>query len=162
MLYGSFQLQLKGGTKSNVAYLDIRVHFCLGPKLFNVHVVALPMYESHSGKNTAAAIEKFFHALCPQWKDTLISISTDGASSMTGSHQCVVTKLDQLCMHEEGQGIYRVWCGTHQLDLLIQRIYVKLLNETFIQSIHSVTGYLRRQQNLICEMDTTCPKFVSY
>lgn len=157
----AFSIAVDGGTKSSVPYLDIRARFCIGPRLFNIHVVALPMYESHTGENMAAAIEKFFHALCPEWKDKLISVSTDGASSMTGRHQGVVTRLDQLCMNEEGRGIYRVWCGAHQLDLLIQRVYTKLLNESFVQRIHLVTGHLRRQQNLIREMGSACPKFVS-
>jgi hypothetical protein len=157
----AFSIAVDGGTKSSVPYLDIRARFCIGPRLFNVHVVALPMYESHSGENMANAIAKFFHSLCPQWKSKLISVSTDGASSMTGRHQGVVTRLDEFCINEHGNGIFRIWCGAHQLDLVIQGIYTKMLNESFIQRIHQVTGYLRRQQNLVREMGTTCPKFVS-
>ena len=157
----AFSIAVDGGTKSSVPYLDIQARFCIGPRLFNVHVVALLMYESHSGENMATVIEKFYHALCPKWKSKLISVSTDGASNMTGRHQSVVTRLDELCINEHGTGIYRIWCGANQLDLLIQKIYTNMLNESFIQRIHKVTGYLRRQQNLVREMHTTCPKFVS-
>ena len=80
----AYSIAVDGGAKSNVPYLDICARFCVGPRLFNVHVVALLMYESHTGENMAAAIEKFFCALCPKWKDKLISVSTDGASRMTG------------------------------------------------------------------------------
>jgi hypothetical protein len=103
------------------------------------------MYESHNGENMAAAIEKFFHTLSLQWKEKIISVSTDGASSMTGRNQGVVKRLDQLCMNAEGQGIYRVRYGAHQLDLVIQRIYSRLMNESFIKRIHVVTGNLRRK-----------------
>ena len=157
----AFSIAVDGGTKSSVPYLEIRARLYIDPRLFNVHVVALPTYESHSGDNMAIVIAKFFHALCPQRKSKLISVSTDGASNMTGRHQGVVTRLDELCINEHGTGIYRIWCDAHQLDLLIQRIYTKMLNDYFIQSKHQVTGYIRRQQNLVREMRTTCPKFVS-
>ena len=86
-----------------------------------MHVVALPTYESHSGDNMAIVIAKFFHALCPQRKSKLISVSTDGASNMNRQHQGVATRLDELCINEHGTDIYRIWCGAHQLDLLIQK-----------------------------------------
>ena len=101
----AFSIAVNGGTKSNIPYLDIHARFCIGPRLFNVHIVALPIHDSHTGENMAAAIVKLFDALSPQWKDKLISVSMDGALSMTGRHQGVVTRLDQLCKNEEGQGI---------------------------------------------------------
>ena len=58
----AFSIAIDGGTKSSVPYLDIRARFFIGPILFNVHVVALPMYESHSVENMAISIAKFFHA----------------------------------------------------------------------------------------------------
>ena len=61
----AFSIAVDGGKKSCVSYLDIRARFCIGPRLFNVHGVALPVYEIHSGENIAISIAEFFHALCP-------------------------------------------------------------------------------------------------
>ena len=152
----AFSIAVDGGTKATVPYLDVRMRVFVRRQLFNVHLVALPMYERHTGENMFILLERFLHALCPEWKQKLISVSTDGASNMTGSQQGLVTRIDRACL----PGFYRIWCGAHQLDLVVQAIFVQLLNDTFVQNIHSVTGHLRRQQNLIREMGTKCPKFV--
>jgi len=47
----AFSIAIDGGTKSSVPYLDCRVRFVLGGELFNVHLFALPMYESHTGES---------------------------------------------------------------------------------------------------------------
>ena len=118
----AFSIAVDGGTKCTVPYLDVRARFCVGRKLFNIHVVALPMYNSHTGQNMTDVIIKFFDAIAPDWKQKLISVSTDGASNMTGRHNGVVSLLDRHCLPESGSGIYRVWCGAHQLDLVVQGI----------------------------------------
>jgi hypothetical protein len=47
----AFAIALDGGNKSSVPYLDYRLRFVLGHKLFNVHMIACPMYELHTGEN---------------------------------------------------------------------------------------------------------------
>ena len=59
----AFSIAMDGGTKSSVPYLDVRLRFVLQGKLFNIHLVALPMYESHTGENTFLLISKFLDAL---------------------------------------------------------------------------------------------------
>jgi hypothetical protein len=152
----AFSIAVDGGTKASVPYLDVRMRVVVRRKLFNIHLVALPMYERHTGENMFILLEKFLNALCSGWKQKLISVSTDGASNMTGSQQGLVTRIDRECL----PGFYRIWCGAHQLDLVVQSIFVQLLDDRFVQNIHNVTGHLRRQQNLIREMGTKCPKFV--
>ena len=105
-------LKFNGGTKSSVPYLNVLWRLVLQGKLFNIHLGALPIYESHTGENTFLLISKFLDALCEKWKKKLIGVSTDGASNMHGRHQGTVTQLDQVCL----DGFYRIWCGAHQLD----------------------------------------------
>ena len=40
----AFAIALDGGNKASVPYLDIWIHFVLGHELFNVHLIACPMY----------------------------------------------------------------------------------------------------------------------
>ena len=75
---------------------------------------------------------------------------------MTGRHQGLVTQLDEAAVGN----IYRVWCGAHQFDLLMQAIFVKLLHKSFMTTTQRLSGYLRRQQTLIREMRTKCPRFI--
>ena len=87
-------------------------------------------------------VERFLHALCPEWKQKLISISTDGFSHTAGSQQELVSCVDRACL----PGFYRAWCSAYHLDLVVQAIFVQLINDTFAQNILGVTGHLRRQQ----------------
>ena len=99
--------------------------------------------------------KKFLDTLCCGWKDKLIGISTDGASNMTGQYQGVVTYLCNNTPHL----VYHVWCGAHQLDLVVQSATRHLLHGAFVQFVTNMTGNLRRQKNLILEMKTKCPRF---
>ena len=117
----AFSIAMDAGTKGSVPYLDVRLRLVLRGKLFNIHLVALPTYESHTGLNTFVLISRFLDALCENWKKKMISVSTDGASNMHGRHQCAVTRLEEVC----SDGFYRIWCGAHQLDLAVQAIFFK-------------------------------------
>ena len=69
---------------------------------------------------------------------------------MTGQYQGVVTYLCIITSHL----VYHVWCGTHQLDLVVQSATQQLLHGVFVQFVTNMTGNLQRQKNLILEMKT--------
>lgn len=50
----------------------------------------------------------------------------------------------------------RVWCGLHQVDLVAQRKYVTLSDDTFVSTFSGLIACFRRQQNLRTEMKATC------
>jgi hypothetical protein len=152
----AFSIAFDGGNKSNQSYVDVRIRFCVETQLCNLHLIALPFHERHTGLNMYNLIKKFLDALCPRWTDKLIGISTDGASNMTGRYQGVVTYLCNDTPHL----VYRVWCGAHQLDLVVQSATRKLLDGEFVQYVTNMTGNLRRQKNLILEMKAKCPRFI--
>ena len=153
----AYSIAIDGGTKGNVPYLDVRLRLVILGELHNLHLVALPMYESHTGENMFLLISKFMDGLSPNWKNKLISVASDGASSMHGRVQGVLTRLDEVCL----KGFYRIWCGSHQLELVVKAAFSRMLNGTFVDQTHRITGYLRRQINLKSEMKTQCPKLVS-
>jgi hypothetical protein len=99
-------------------------------------------------------IVKVLDVIFPGWRDSLIGVATDGARNMTGRHVGLLTFLDNAT----GPNFIRVWCGAHQLDLIMADVYDNLLKEDFYSNLVNLIGYLRRQQNLIADMNTTCPK----
>jgi hypothetical protein len=56
----AFAIALDGGNKYSVPYLDYRLRFVLGHKLFNLHMIACPMYESQIGENMFNLSSKIF------------------------------------------------------------------------------------------------------
>ena len=56
--------------------------------------------------------------------------------------------------------IYCVWCGAHQLDLVVQFATRQHLHGAFVQLVTNMTGDLCRQNSLILEMKAKCPWFI--
>ena len=153
----TFSIALDGGNKSSVSYLDFRIRFALGFELFNLHLIAVPMYESHSGDNMFSLTEQILNVLCPNWREKIIGVTTDGASNMTGCNVGVVTQIQKVSK----RGFYRVWCAAHQLDIVVQKQFKSMFNEKFVHVIQGITGHLRRQKKLIQKMKATCPRFIN-
>ena len=149
-----FSIALDSSTHQGKGYLDTRVRFYLRGKLHNFHVLAIPLFERHTAENMFRVAVKCFDVLCPTWRQRLIGVSTDGDRTMTGRIQGIATRFER----ETPNGIIRVWCGLHQLDLVMQRVFVAALDEEFLNYLTALIGYLRRQQNLVSDMRSTCPK----
>lgn len=151
----AFSLAFDVATHQCHSYLDIRVRFCWQGHLENYHLIALPLHESHSGENMCKVMEQFLDALIPNWRKKVIGLTTDGARSMTGHVQGLVTRIQKLVE----LNVIRVWCGLHQVDLVMQSSYEISLNSKFTKKLTELIGFLRRQYNLISEMKTRCPSF---
>jgi hypothetical protein len=113
------------------------------------------MRERHTGAYQFDLVGRLLDVIAPKWRDQLIGIASDGASDMTGCIQGTVTRL----CREANSEVYRVWCGAHQLDLVMKKAFNKLCEDRFVGTITSLTGHLQRQQNLISDMKSTCPTF---
>jgi hypothetical protein len=75
---------------------------------------------------------------------------------MTGRLSGVATKMAEAA----ADGVVRVWCALHQLDLVVQAEYLKLYDDQFVNILTGLVSYLRRQFNLIGSMGCTCPKYM--
>jgi len=143
-------------THYGMSYFDNRIRFHRDGILYNVHALAIPMFEQHTSKNMSNLVARFLDIVCSDWRAKLIGVSTDGASAMTGPVKGVATRIEKEAKYK----IYRIWCGLHQLDLVMKYAYEALQcpDGEFNKIMHSFTGYLRRQQKLINDMQSTCPK----
>ena len=153
----AFSIALDGGNKSDTSYLDVRIRVVSSRGvLLNLHLLAIPMRERHTGEHMFELVSTALDNLAPDWKTQIISVTSDGASSMTGQYRGVASRIANVAL----PGFYRVWCALHQLDLVLQRLYNSLCDDSYVGTVTSLTGHLRRQFNLIQEMGSKCPKFV--
>ena len=145
--------------KSSTDYLDVRVRMCdkLG-FLHNLHLVAMPMLEKHTGQYMFDLIKDMLDAIVPdeEWHHKLLGCSTDGASNNTGRVKGLTNHLNQECL----DGFVHVWGGIHQLDLVVKKGIKGLMDDGYVKELTTGSGYLRRQFNLITLMKSKCPKFV--
>jgi hypothetical protein len=106
----------------------------------------------------AGVVDALTTELCGcEWNGKLIGVATDGARNMTGRHSGAVTRFSIGTL----PGFYCIWYAAHQLDLVSQEVMSCLRDETFCGTLPSCISHLRRQQNLVSSMNTTCPKVAS-
>jgi len=94
----AFSIALDGGNKSSTSYLDVRIRLSVNEVMRNIHLVALPMRERHTGQYVFNIVSEFFDVLCENWESKLIGITSDGTSSMTVCRSGVVTRLHQVSL----------------------------------------------------------------
>ena len=136
------------------SYFDNRIRFHHCGILFNLHDVAIPMFDRHTSENMHQLISHFLDIICTEWRGKLIGVGTDGASSITGALKGIATRLENDAQHR----IYRVWCRLHQLDLVMKYAYKELMDGEFNDILYGLTNHLHYQKNLITDMQSKCPK----
>jgi hypothetical protein len=79
---------------------------------------------------------------------------------MTGRIQGINTRIAAAVEEAvPGAPFYRMWCGAHQLDLVVKRAVVQdYLEESFYKKLTGLIGWLRRQQSFILETGSKYPK----
>ena len=151
-----FSLALDVGHAQGTKYLDLRIRFHALEDIVNVHLVALPIFDRKTAPVIFGLCSRFLDVVCPDWREKLLGVSTDGERTMTGRIGGVAT----LFASASTFGVMRVWCGLHQVDLVCQAEYKSLYNEQFVSVLTGLVSWLRRQYNFISDVKSTCPKFV--
>ena len=156
----AFSVAFDSATVESTSYFDVRVRFTVDTTVHCFHVFCLPLFGSHTGELMFDVFKEAMDALCPQWEHSLLSTCSDGARNMLGRVRGIVTRL-AVCSATAGHKLIRFWCGAHQLDLVIARRVSEYCDASWYGTLTSLIGYLRRQQNLVNEMRTKCPKVAS-
>jgi hypothetical protein len=146
----TFSIAMDMSTHMSTSYLDIRVRLFVRGAIHNLHLLAIPMFGAHTADQIFNHADTALNAICAQWRDIIVSISTDGERKMTGRVSGVATRFQRAAK----PGFFRIWCGLHQLDLVLQKFFKQLIDDEFYSKLIGVISYLRRQQSLINEMKT--------
>jgi len=135
----AFSLANDGSTHFGKSYFDNHIQIHVNGKLYNFHAIAIPMFEEHTGENMFILVSHFLDVLCPRWRMQLIGIGSDGASAMIGHLQGVVTRLAKESSNTK---FYRVWCGLHQLDLVLKHAYMELWDNEVVVIMKKFIAHL--------------------
>jgi hypothetical protein len=150
----AFSIALDTSTVEYTGYLDFRVRVCVKSEIENLHVLAIPLRDRHTGEVMFNAMADVLDKLHEIWREEAIGVTTGGHRSMTGQVKGVASRNER----ETPDGmICRVWCGLHQLDLIMQRLLKDICDEEFYRELTSIIGHLRRQTNLIESRGCKCP-----
>jgi len=95
------------------------------------------MFDRHTGEVMFDMVSKFLTVFCPDWTIRLIGLAFEGACNMTDRVAGIVTRLD-VAMHDDCF-LTRIWCGVHQLDLVMEHIMNDVVKECFFTIM---TGFI--------------------
>lgn len=102
-------------------FVDVRVRICVDSKVENIHLLAVPLTESHTGTVMFEVVHDLSRGVVGiNWSRRLLFVATNGAANMIGRHQGVVTQLEQITP----PGFFRIWCVAHQLYLAVQHFWL--------------------------------------
>jgi len=157
----AFSLALDFATHQSTSFLNLhfRVFIPNYHSIVNLHGCALPMFDRHTGDIMSTMVSKFLIVFYSDWTIRLLGLTSNGAHNMTGRVAGVVTRLD-AAMHNDSS-LIRIWCGAHQLDLVMEDIMSNVIKERFFLVMTGFITHLTRQQNLITKMQTTCPRVIN-
>ncbi|CAK9230888.1 unnamed protein product [Sphagnum troendelagicum] len=141
-------------THCGQSFFNLRVHICFRSRLFNLHLVVIPMFDCHTTDNIFNMLVKFLDALYGKWRAKLISMSSDNENTMTGRHTNLFTRMI-ACIENP---VLRIWCALHQIDLVVKSTAEELAGDEWIMFTWSFSIFLRAQANLITSMAVKCPK----
>jgi hypothetical protein len=117
------------------------------------------MFDRHTGEVMFDMVSKFLTVFCPDWTIRLIGLASEGACNMIGCVAGIVIQLD-AAMHDDCL-LIRIWCGVHQLDLVMEHIMNNVVKECFFTIITSFITHITCQQKLIANMNTMRPCIVN-
>ena len=128
----TFAIALDMSTHMSTSYLDIRICLHLDhTSIVNLHVLAIPVFNRHTGLVIFEVASKALDVLCKSWRDVVIGVSMDGEKKMTGHVSGVVTSFQQVSK----PGFIQIWCT-------LQECYVHFGNNTFYCNLTAAIGYL--------------------
>ncbi len=88
-------------------------------------------------------VSKFLTMLCLDWMTLLIGLVSDGVCNMTGYLDGVAIQLD-TAIHDDCPLIW-IWCGAHQLDLVMEHIMNNVVKERFFIIMTGFITHITRQ-----------------
>jgi len=141
----AFSIALDSATHQSTSFLNLRFRIFVPNyhSIVNLHGCTLPMFDRHTGDIMSTMVSKFLTVLCLDWTIRLLGLTSDGARNMTRRVAGVVTRLD-VAMHSDCS-LIRIWCGAHQLDLVMEDIMNNVIKERLFLVMTRFITHLTRQ-----------------
>lgn len=153
----AFSLCLERAQYSSNLYTDVSVRFCVVDDIHKYHLISFPNPDRCNMDSIYKSLSCVLGVLCTNWRDKLIGLSIDGSEL---AHNALLGIVDRI-RADTPTNLIRTWSGAHQLDLVMKSVYSSALDESFHDTLSKFISYLRKQDTLISELKSLCPKVAS-
>jgi hypothetical protein len=148
----AFSLAFDSSTHFEQLFFDLRIWICFKGRLYNLHLVGLPLFDRHTAEILYNLLCKFLDALYPDWRIKLLNVSLDGKNTMTGRHVGLVIRITRCAEFN----VLRVWCAPHQIDIIVKLSAEGINGGAYVKDVYSFSVHLQSQHNLIIQMGVKC------
>ncbi|EEY65122.1 uncharacterized protein PITG_16316 [Phytophthora infestans T30-4] len=131
------------------SYLDIRVRLWQNRSLHDFHLLTVPALNQHPAPSIMKTLEKFLDVMDDKWRGKLLGTTTNGGANtgrntgVTGSQQGLSARLSTAV---NKPGFYLIWCGVHQLELVVKNCVTTFCRKAFYDELVSILAALRQDQ----------------
>jgi hypothetical protein len=91
----AFSIALDTSTVEGTGYLDFRVRVCVKSEIENLHVLAIPLRDRHTGEVMFNAMADVLDKLCENWRENGIGVTNDGDRDMTRQVKGVASRIER-------------------------------------------------------------------
>lgn len=96
----TFSLANDASTHWGFFYLDNHIRFQFHDKLYDIHAIAISIFERYIGINIFRLIIRFLDIIYPIWRQKLLDVVSDDAFVMTGEFQGIVIRIEEEIPHK--------------------------------------------------------------
>lgn len=158
-----YSILVDGATHESNGYFDVRIAFGVDGKIRNYHLLAIPTGdEAHSALAYTNLVLGVLTDLGEEMLlRTLIGITSDGAATMLGSRSGFAKRMQDACECAGGGGIVVNWCGSHQLNLVVNKM-LKVFDD-FVD-FRSILGFeisFTRTHDSVAHSLGKCPTYAT-
>ncbi|KAG7377135.1 hypothetical protein PHYPSEUDO_012128 [Phytophthora pseudosyringae] len=145
----AYAIATDAAVHQGTSYLDIRVRLWQNGALQDFHLLTLPAFDQHPAPSIMERLKKFLDVMDSHWRSKLIGTTTNGGvntgrnTGMTGSQQGISARLTTVV---NKPAFYLIWCGVHQLELVVKNCVRGFCHKAFYDELVEVLAILRQDQ----------------
>lgn len=146
----SYAIATDAAVHQGTSYLDIRVRLWHHGSLHDFHIMTLPTFDQFPAPSIVERLETCLDILDTNWRAKLLGTTTNGGSNtgrntgMTGSQQGLAARLTSLVTKP---GFYLIWCGVHQLELVVKNAVTEFCQKSFYDELVAILATLRQDHH---------------
>ncbi|KAK1945360.1 hypothetical protein P3T76_003893 [Phytophthora citrophthora] len=131
------------------SFLDIRVRLWQNGGLQDFHLLTVPVFVQRPASSIMERLQELFDIMDASWRSKLLGTSTNGGTNtgrntgVTGSQQGLSARLTTVV---NKRGFYLIWCGVHQLELVVKNCVTTFCEKAFYDELVAVLATLCQDQ----------------
>lgn len=146
----SFAIATDTAEHQGTAYLDVRIRVWQHSALHDFHIMTVPAFDRVPAPTIVARIERCLSILDAHWRAKLLGITTHSGGNTgrntgtTSIQQGLAGRLSSLVTNP---GFYLIWCGVHQLELVVKNAVLGFCQKSFFDELVALIASLRHSQD---------------